>query len=143
MRQPALIRRMQAQWKLSRAYGIANLMVIHRLSDLDAVGDASSETRALATGLLADCSTRIVYRQESDQLGATATLLGLTSTERAVLTDLSVGEGLWRVANRAFRVQHQMTPAEHDRYDTTAAMGANPNRPSKADDRGPTSQGGE
>ena len=81
---------------------------------------------------MADCSTRIVYRQESDQLGATATLLGLTSTERAVLTDLSVGEGLWRVANRAFRVQHQMTPAEHDRYDTTAAMGANPNRARQA-----------
>ncbi len=65
MRHPALIRRMQAQWKLSRAYGIANLMVIHRLSDLDAVGDQRSEARALAQGLLADCSTRIVYRQES------------------------------------------------------------------------------
>lgn len=122
MRQPALIRRMQAQWKLSRAYGIANLMVIHRLSDLDAVGDASSETRALAAGLLADCSARIVYRQETDQLGPTASLLGLTSTEQAVLTDLSVGEGLWRIANRAFRVQHQITPAEHECFDTTAAM---------------------
>ena len=122
MRQPSLIRRMQAQWKLSRAYGIANLMVIHRLSDLDAVGDASSETRALAAGLLADCSTRIVYRQETDQLGPTASLLGLTSTEKAVLTDLSVGEGLWRINSRAFRVQHQMTAAEHQRYDTTAAM---------------------
>ena len=39
---PALVRRMQAQWKLSRAYGIANLMVIHRLSDLDAIGDHGS-----------------------------------------------------------------------------------------------------
>jgi type IV secretory pathway VirB4 component len=124
MRQPSLIRRMQSQWKLSRAYGIANLMIIHRLSDLDAVGDAASETRALANGLLADCSTRIVYRQESDQLGATASLLGLTSTERAVLIDLSVGEGLWRVANRAFRVQHQITVGELERFDTTAAMRA-------------------
>jgi type IV secretory pathway VirB4 component len=122
MRQPSLIRRMQAQWKLSRAYGIANLMVIHRLSDLDGVGDAHSETRALAAGLLADCSTRIVYRQEADQLGATATLLGLTSTEQAVLSDLAVGEGLWRIGNRAFRSQHQMTRTEHDRYDTRQAM---------------------
>lgn len=122
MRQAALVRRMQAQWKLSRAYGIANLMVIHRLSDLDAVGDASSETRALATGLLADCSTRIVYRQESDQLGPTASLLGLTSTEQAVLTDLSTGEGLWRIGARAFRVQHQMTAAEFTAFDTTTRM---------------------
>ena len=76
----------------------------------------------MAAGLLADCSTRIVYRQETDQLGPTASLLGLTSTEKAVLTDLSVGEGLWRIANRAFRVQHQITRAEHDCFDTTAAM---------------------
>jgi hypothetical protein len=126
MRQPSLIRRMQAQWKLSRAYGIANLMVIHRLSDLDAVGDASSETRALAAGLLADCSTRIIYRQEADQLGPTAALLGLTSTERAVLSDLSVGEGLWRINAAAFRVQHQLTQTEHDRYDTRHAMNGIP-----------------
>jgi hypothetical protein len=122
MRQAALVRRMQAQWKLSRAYGIANLMIIHRLSDLDAVGDAASETRALATGLLADCSTRIVYRQETDQLGPTASLLGLTSTEKAVLTDLTVGEGLWRINNRAFRVQHQMTATEFETFDTAGRM---------------------
>jgi hypothetical protein len=122
MRQAALIRRMQSQWKLSRAYGIANLMVIHRLSDLDAVGDAASETRALAAGLLADCSTRIVYRQESDQLTATSSLLGLTTTERSVLPELGIGEGLWRIRDRAFRVQHQLTPAELEAFDTSGRM---------------------
>jgi DNA helicase HerA-like ATPase len=91
MRQAALIRRMQAQWKLSRAYGVANLMIIHRLSDLDAIGDSGSETRAIATGLLADCSTRIIYRQEPDQLGATAAHLGLTRTEKAILPELAIG----------------------------------------------------
>ena len=55
MRQPALLARMQSQWKLSRGLGIANLLVVHRLSDLDAVGDAGSEARALAQGLLGDC----------------------------------------------------------------------------------------
>ena len=54
---------MQSQWKLSRALGIANLMIIHRLSDLEAVGNADSEARALALGLLADCSTKIIYQQ--------------------------------------------------------------------------------
>jgi tripartite-type tricarboxylate transporter receptor subunit TctC len=48
---------MQSQGKLSRGLGIANLLVVHRLSDLDAVGSADSEARALARGLLADCST--------------------------------------------------------------------------------------
>jgi hypothetical protein len=58
LKHPSLLARMQAQWKLSRALGIANLMVIHRLSDLDAVGDASSEARALALGLLATARRR-------------------------------------------------------------------------------------
>ena len=122
MRQPALVRRMQAQWKLSRAYGIANLMIIHRLSDLDAVGEHGSESRALAAGLLADCSTRIIYRQEPDQLGSTAAQLGLTDTEKAILPDLGVGEGLWRVRERAFRIQHQLTAAEAGLFDTTGRM---------------------
>jgi hypothetical protein len=128
MRHPALIRRMQAQWKLSRAYGIANLMIIHRLSDLDAVGDQNSESRALATGLLADCSTRIVYRQETDQLAASAAALGLTGTQRDLLPTLGVGQGLWRVRDHAWLVQHQLTPGEHQLYDTTTAM----RRPTKA-----------
>lgn len=124
MRQPSLIRRMQAQWKLSRALGIANLMVIHRLSDLDAVGDASSQARVLAAGLLADCSTRIVYRQETDQLDGTSTALGLTTTEKELLTDLDVGEGLWRIGKRGFVVQHQMTTQELSIFDTTSRMTA-------------------
>ena len=56
LRSLPLIRRMQAQWKLSRAYGIANLMVLHRLSDLDAVGAAGQRGaragRGPARGLL-------------------------------------------------------------------------------------------
>ena len=93
MRHPALLRRMQTQWKLSRAYGIANLMVIHRLSDLDAVGDHGSEARALARGLLADCSTRIIYRQETDELTGSAAALGLTRTETELLPTLDWGKG--------------------------------------------------
>lgn len=122
MRQPSLIRRMQAQWKLSRAYGVANLMIIHRLSDLHAVGDASSQSRALAAGLLADCSTRITYRQETDQLGDTAATLGLTATEKDLLGDLGVGEGLWHIGKRGFLVQHQMTTDELATFDTTSRM---------------------
>jgi hypothetical protein len=129
MRQPSLIRRMQAQWKLSRAYGIANLMVIHRLSDLDAVGDAHSQARALAAGILADCSTRIVYRQESDQLAGTVTALGFTATERDLLTDLDIGEGLWHIGKRGFVVQHQMTTDELAVFDTNARMSAPPGQP--------------
>lgn len=122
MRHPSLIRRMQSQWKLSRAYGIANLMVIHRLSDLDAIGDQGSEVRALAQGLLADCSTRIIYRQESDQLAGSASALGLTETETDLLPTLAVGQGLWRIRDRAFVVAHQLTRGELEVFDTATRM---------------------
>ncbi|MFF9778502.1 ATP-binding protein [Streptomyces sp. NPDC013978] len=122
MRHPGLLQRMQSQWKLSRGLGIANLMVIHRLSDLLTAGDAGSQGRALAEGLLADCSTRIIYRQETDQLNAAAALLGLTSVETQAIAHLNRGRGLWRVAGRSFIVQHQLHPHELTLFDTDARM---------------------
>jgi hypothetical protein len=122
LRSPALIRRMQAQWKLARAHGIANLVVLHRLSDLDAVGAAGSEARSLAAGLLADCSTRVIYRQESDQLGGTELALGLTDTERALLPSLPRGCGLWKTPNASRAVHHRLHEAEISLYDTDVAM---------------------
>ena len=122
LRSLPLVRRMQAQWKLSRAYGVANLLVLHRLTDLDAVGAAGSEVRALAEGLLADCSTRVIYRQESDQLAGAARSLGLTSTERELLPALPRGTGLWKVANSSYLVRHDLHPDESLVFDTDASM---------------------
>jgi hypothetical protein len=115
---------MQSQWKLSRALGIANLMVIHRLSDLDAGGEANSEARNLALGLLADCSTKIIYAQERGEATKTATALGLSSTEADELPALTRGEGLWRVKDRAFVVRHLCTAGELELFDTNARMGS-------------------
>lgn len=123
LRQAALLARMQSQWKLSRALGIANLMVIHRLSDLDAVGEANSEARNLALGLLADCSTKIIYAQEAGEAAKTATALGLSSTEADELPGLIRGEGLWRIKDRAFVVNHLCTTSELELFDTNARMG--------------------
>jgi len=122
LRSLPLVRRMQAQWKLSRSYGIANLLVVHRLSDLDAVGAAGSEARAIAEGLLADCSTRVVYRQETDQLSATGIALGLTTTERDLLPALPRGTGLWKISGRSYVVRHRLHVDELAVFDTDAAM---------------------
>jgi hypothetical protein len=122
MRHVGLLERMQSQWKLSRGLGIANLMVIHRLSDLLSAGDAGSRGRVLAEGLLADCSTRIIYRQEPDQLTAAASLLGLTGVETQAVSALTKGRGLWKVAGRSFITQHLLHPAERALFDTDARM---------------------
>ena len=124
LRSLPLVRRMQAQWKLSRAYGIANLLIIHRLSDLDAVGAAGSEARAIAEGLLADCSTRVIYRQETDQIRATAVALGLTSTERDLLPALPRGTGLWKISGRSYLAHHRLHADELAAFDTDSAMHA-------------------
>src|SRR6478735_6007835 len=122
MRQPALLARMQSQWKLSRALGIANLLIVHRLSDLDAVGDRGSEARALARGLLGDCSTKIIYQQEVSESPHTAKELGLSSAEHSQLPELQKGEGLWRVGQRSFVVRHIATDNELRLFDTNARM---------------------
>jgi hypothetical protein len=122
VKHPALLARMQAHWKLSRTLGLANLAIIHRLSDLAAVGDERSETRALAQGLLADCSTKIIYQQETSEAPKTAAVLGLSVTERHELPTLQRGEGLWRIGERAFVVRHLCTPNELQLFDTNARM---------------------
>ena len=122
MSHPALLRRMDAHWRLARHYGIANMLIFHKLSDLDNVGDAGSAMRSLANSLLANAETRIVYRQESDQLGPTAHALGLTGTEQKLLPTLGVGQGLWRIKDRAFVTQHQLHPAELELFDTSSRL---------------------
>ncbi|GAB2446925.1 ATP-binding protein [Nocardioides hungaricus] len=122
MSHPALLRRMDAHWRLARHYGIANMLIFHKLSDLDNVGDQGSAMRALASSLLANAETRVVYRQESDQLRTTAAALGLTGTEQSLLPTLGTGQGLWRIKHRSFVVQHQLHPAELELFDTTARM---------------------
>lgn len=126
MAQPALLARMQSHWKLSRAWGLANLMVVHRLSDLEAVGESGSEARGLAQGLLGDTATRILYNEPTDEAVAAGKVLGLSSTEVRQLPELARGEGLWRVNERAFVVRHLCTPSELALTDTNARMMDNP-----------------
>lgn len=122
MSHPALLKRMDAHWRLARHYGIANLLVFHKLTDLDNVGDQGSAMRSLANSLLANAEVRIIYRQESDQLGATAQALGLTGTEQKLLPGLGVGQGLWRIKDRSFVTQHQLHPAELALFDTSSRL---------------------
>jgi len=90
------------------------------------VGAAGSEARAIAEGLLADCSTRVIYRQETDQVRATAIALGLTSTERDLLPALPRGTGLWKISGRSYVVHHRLHPDELAAFDTDVAMREKP-----------------
>jgi hypothetical protein len=117
-----IARWLQASWKLSRAYGVANVAVLHRLSDLQAVGSAGSEQVGLATGLLADSETRVVYAQPAGEVAAASELLSLSPTEAELLPQLRRGVALWKVGQRAFLVQHLLSPMERRLVDTDATM---------------------
>jgi len=113
---------LQSSWKLSRARGVSNVAVLHRLSDLDTTGAAGSEQVGLARGLLADSETRVVYAQPPGEVERAAALLGLSSTEAEIVPHLRRGVALWKVGTRSFLVQHRLSPLEADIVDTDARM---------------------
>ena len=113
---------LQTSWKLSRALGVANMAVLHRLSDLRSVGTAGSEQVNLAEGLLADSETRVVYAQSPGEVARTGELLGLTETEAELVTQLRRGTALWKVGRRSFLVEHRLASEERWLTDTDQAM---------------------
>ncbi len=113
---------LQSSWKLSRAMGVANIAVLHRLSDLASVGAAGSEQVGLAEGLVADSETRVVYAQSPGEVARTGELLGLTDTEADLVSTLPRGTALWKVGRRSFLVEHRLGRGEQWLVDTDQAM---------------------
>jgi type IV secretory pathway VirB4 component len=115
---------LQSSWKLSRAFGVSNVAVLHRVSDLHSVGASDSEQVALAQGLLADSETRVVYAQSPGELAVASDLLSLSSTEAELLPQLRRGIALWKVGQGSFLVQHRLSSMERMLVNTDAAMGS-------------------
>jgi type IV secretory pathway VirB4 component len=115
--------RYAAALKLARATGVQTALILHRLSDLSSVADAGTRTQQLARGLVNECATRVMYAQATEEeADLIADEFGLSTTERELLMTLGVGEALWRVGRRSFRVQHLLTSAEHELVQTEEGM---------------------
>jgi len=119
---PGLGEWFQSNFKLARQFGVMNLVVLHKLGDLQAAGDAGSRAARIAEGLIADASTRIIYHQDESQIANTRELLGLSATEARLLTQLSSGQALWRIGARAFVVQHYRSRMELRLTNTDTGM---------------------
>jgi hypothetical protein len=133
---------LQTSWKLSRALGVANVAVLHRISDLRSVGGEGSEQVSLAEGLLGDSETRVIYAQSPGEVVRAGEQLGLTETEVELVTQLRRGMALWKVGRRSFLVDHHLASGERWMTDTDQAM-ADPPRGEASGRRGvdPTSLG--
>jgi type IV secretory pathway VirB4 component len=114
----------QSNFKLARQFGVMNLVVMHKLADLQAAGDAGSRAARIAEGLIADASTRIVYHQDESQVALTASLLGLSESEAHLIALLSPGQALWRVGQRSFVVAHARSALEAAMTNTDTGMRA-------------------
>jgi hypothetical protein len=116
----------QATFKLARSFGVANVVVVHRLSDLRAAGPDGSAQEKLAEGLLADSETRVVFGQPPSEAEVTARMLRLSRRETDLVGRLARGAALWKLGGRSFLVQHLLGAAERVLVDTDAAMRGEP-----------------
>jgi hypothetical protein len=113
---------LQQSYKMSRAYGVSNVAVMHRISDLKATGAEGSEAYNLALGMLSDTETRVIYNQPSSEVELATSMLKLSRAEAEMLPMLGVGQAIWRVGGTPHLVQHQLGNIEWDIVNTDQAM---------------------
>lgn len=116
------LQRMVEQWKLARSYGLFNILVMHKVSDLNMAGDQGSRMVSMAKSLLADADIKVIYRQDATALRVTTEEMELTTHERGMLRTLEKGTGLWRIGEATFEVANELTAAEIPLFDTDSRM---------------------
>lgn len=105
--------------KVARHLGTSNWYLLHRIADLDALGDRGSSLHSQALGLLADCDTRISYAQHSGEIARSQEVLGWNDTIAARVGRLRTGEGVWQIGqDRLAQVKNICTQAEMDVFRT-------------------------
>lgn len=112
------LQRMVESWKLARAYGIFNVLILHKVSDLNMAGDVGSRMAAMAKSLLADADVKVIYRQDRSTLKLTTDELDLSDRERSLLKHLGKGVGLWRLGGSSFEVKNDLTRVELALFNT-------------------------
>lgn len=110
--------------KVARHDGTSNWYLLHRIADLDALGDRGSAVHSQALGLLADCDTRVSYAQHEGELDRSQEVLGWNDTMRRIVRRLQKGEGLWQIGpDRIVKVKNIMTPRMEEVFKTDQAGG--------------------
>ena len=116
----ASLMRLRGSLKLARASGTSHILVLHRLADLEVVGDVGSRHYAAALSLLRDCDTHLVFQTSEGDVGALAKEFHLTDREQRYVTALPRGAALVRYGPHRSIVRFQ--PTREDLIDTDRAM---------------------
>lgn len=108
-----------ADEKVARHKRKSNVYLIHRIADLDALGDVGSALHSQALGLLADCETRVSYAQHPGELDRSAGVLGWNDTLRELVSKQTQGVGLWQIGqSKIAHIRNVVTPEEEAIFST-------------------------
>lgn len=116
---------MYQQWlKLSRHYGISNIVILHKMGDLDAVGDADSQERNLAYSIAADIENKFIFRSNTQEHTALRARLNMPAPHVEMARHLRKGEFLAYVGQYAYLVDCFATSTawEYDLFQTDDAL---------------------
>lgn len=116
------VRHVQRCQKLGRTYGTANVHIAHKVTDATAQADDGRAEAKIAAGLLADCDTKIILRQDPEQLDIAQRAFGLSTTERQWVGSLVKGRALWLVGGHRSVAQHHLAESERQLVDTDQRM---------------------
>ncbi len=119
---PSALRWLRGSWKLARAKGLCHILVLHRWSDVAAVGDVGSAHRERAQGLLRECETAWLFRQPPDEAREMAVALALHSREERYLSAMPKGVALVRYGVHRSVVRFRPDALDATFIDTDRAM---------------------
>ncbi|MER5688203.1 type VI secretion protein [Streptomyces sp. NPDC002205] len=123
----AMVRKIDADLRLSRATGTIQILATHRLSDFESVGAAGSEAVAIAKDLISSCETRIQLAQDTRPLQITREAIGLTDAECDLIGSWGAGQrgrALWKVGRGggSHAVQLVLSHIEQKLFETDERM---------------------
>ncbi|MEU8526632.1 type VI secretion protein [Streptomyces sp. NPDC048629] len=123
----AMVKKVDADLRLSRATGTIQVLATHRLSDFESVGAAGSEAVAIARELISSCETRIQLAQDTEPLKMTREVIGLTDAECDLISSWGAGQrgrALWKVGRGggSHAVQLVLSHTEEQLFHTDEKM---------------------
>jgi len=114
---------LQSNFKLCRAYGISNVLSLHKLTDFGTAGADGSRAARIAEALVGDAGCVVIYRQPPDQQKILHEVLGCSDTETELSTTLDVGEAIWKIGSQSMLVRQRMSRREREITFTDEQMG--------------------
>ncbi|WP_460798743.1 ATP-binding protein [Microbacterium sp. GXF0217] len=116
---------MYQQWlKLSRHYGISNIVILHKMGDLDAVGKADSQERNLAYSIAGDIENKFIFRINQQEAASIHTRLAIPAWHVDMARKLRRGTFLAYVGQYSYLVDAFATSTdwEYELFKTDDAM---------------------